>query len=191
MKKWKILEETDVSPSSWFPVKKHKIELPNGLIVDDYFISDLTNAAMVLPITKENEIVLVKQYKHGLKEVMIELPGGFQQKGKSLKESALAELEEETGIKTSLENLIPIGKIANIPTKTTLTTYGFLARGLEFNSQQKLDTTEEIEVIKRTPAEVLEMVKNGEMIVGDSVAFIMKVYLMYPEIFKTQSTKAV
>lgn len=184
MKKWKILEEIDVSPSKWFPIKQHKIELPNGEIIDDYFITDLSNVGMILPITMQNEIVFVKQYKHGVKEILIELPAGFQQKDKSIEESALAELEEETGIKTSIDKLIPIGRISNTPTKSTHITYGFLVTELEFNSVQNLEITEDIEIIKRSPIETIEMIKNGEIWVGDTVALIMKTYLMFPEIFK-------
>lgn len=184
MKKWKLLKETDVSPSKWFPIKQHKVELPNGIIIDDYFITTLGNVGMILPITKENKIVLVKQYKHGVEDILIELPAGFKQKNKSIEESALAELEEETGIKTTIENLKPIGKISNTPTKSTHITYGYLATELEFNSTQNLDVTEDIEIIQKTPLETIEMIKNGEIWVGDSVGLIMKTYLMYPEIFK-------
>jgi len=184
MKKWKLLKETDVSPSKWFPIKQHKVELPNGTIIDDYFITTLGNVGMILPITKENKIVLVKQYKHGVEDVLIELPAGFQQNNKSIEESALAELEEETGIKTAVENLKPIGKISNTPTKSTHVTYGYLATELEFNSIQNLEITEDIEIIQQTPLETIEMIKNGEIWVGDSVGLIMKAYLMYPEIFK-------
>ena len=60
MEKWKIIEETDISPSKWFPIKKHKVKLPNGKIIDDYYITDLNNVGMVLPITTKNEVVLVK-----------------------------------------------------------------------------------------------------------------------------------
>lgn len=184
MKKWKLLKETDVSPSKWFPIKQHKVELPNGTIIDDYFITTLGNVGMILPITKENKIVLVKQYKHGVEDILIELPAGFQQNNKSIEESALAELEEETGIKTTLENLKPIGKISNTPTKSTHVTYGYLATELEFNSIQNLEITEDIEIIQQTPMETIEMIKNGEIWVGDSVGLIMKAYLMCPEIFK-------
>lgn len=184
MKKWKILDEKDVSPSKWFPVLQHTVELPDGKIIDDYFISPMGSVAMVLPITKDNKIVLVKQYKHALKEILIELPAGFQQKGKSLEESALAELEEEVGIKTSADNLILLGKTANNPTKTTHVTYCYLAKNLEFNSEQKLDETEDIEIITVTPNEALEMVKRGEIWVADSATNILKAAFQFPEIFK-------
>jgi ADP-ribose pyrophosphatase len=184
MKKWKTLKETDISPSKWFPLWQHTVELPNGNIIDDYFVSPMGNVAMVFPITKNNEVVLVKQYKHGIDEIVIELPAGFQQERKTLEESALAELEEETGIKTTLNNLVLIGKVASNPTKTKHITYCYLAKNLEFNSKQNLEVTEDIEIITTPPAQVLEMVKNGEIWVSDSAASIAKTFLQYPEIFK-------
>jgi len=184
MKKWKIIKETDVSPSKWFPVLQHTVELPNGTIIDDYFISPLGNVAMILPITSKNEIVLVKQYKHALGEIVIELPAGLQQKGMSLEETAVAELEEEVGIKTTMDNMMFLGKTANNPTKTDHVTYCYLAKDLEFNSKQNTDITEEIEIIKVSPKEALDMVKKGKIWVADSVVNIVRLFFQFPEIFK-------
>lgn len=183
MKKWKLIRETDVSPSKWFRILQHTVELPNGTIIDDYFISPMGNVVMVLPITSKNEIVLVKQYKHALGELLIELPAGFQQEGVSLKESALAELEEEVGIKTTADNLMLLGKTANNPTKTTHVTYCYAARNLEFNSEQRFDVTEDIEIIVVSPIRALEMVKNGDIWVADTVANIMRAYVRFPDLF--------
>jgi len=183
--KWKVLSEEDVSPSKWFPVLRHVVELPGKKIIDDYFISPFGNAVMILPLTTRHEFVLVKQYKHGLGEILIELPAGFQQADKGIKESALAELQEETGIQTTLENLEFIGRINNNPTKTNQVTHGFLARNLEFNSVQAFDATEEIELLRVSPKKILEMVANGEIWTGDSVSMIMKVYMSEPGLFLT------
>lgn len=184
MKKWRLIKEVDVSPSKWFPVLQHTVELPDGTIIDDYFVSPMGNVVMVLPITSKNEIILVKQYKHALDEILIELPAGFQQKGKTLEESAVAELEEEVGIKTIADNLIFLGKTANNPTKTTHVTYCYLAKNLELNSKQNPETTENIEIIKVSPRQALEMVKNGEIWVADSVVNITKAFFRFPEIFQ-------
>src|SRR4051812_17476909 len=98
IEKWAVLSYEDVSTGSWLPVLKYKVVLPNGTIIDDYYVAALGNVAMVLPITSENELVLVKQYKHGASEILIELPAGKQDAGLTIEESALKELEEETGI---------------------------------------------------------------------------------------------
>jgi len=184
MAPWKIIEEKDVSPSAWFPIKKHIVQLSNGTIVDDFYISPLGDVAMVLAFTKDNQIVLVNQYKHGLGESVLELPAGFQQKGKSIAESAIGELEEEVGIKTTLDELTYLGKMCNVPTKVYNVTHGFLATNLTFNSIQNLEITEEIEIVLKSPNEVIEMIKKGEIWAGDSVGLIMKANLLYPELFK-------
>mgnify|MGYP000256068942 CR=1 FL=1 len=181
--KWEILEEEDVSPSKWYPIKKHKVKLPNGNIIDDYFVSNFGNISLILPILANGDMVFVKQYKHGLGRFMIELPAGMQQDQKTIEESAIAELEEETGISTTVENLTPLGKICQNPTKSFVITHGFLATDLLFNSEQKLDETEEIEIIVISPSVVLEMIISGEIWVADTVSMILKALLSYPEIF--------
>jgi ADP-ribose pyrophosphatase len=126
---------------------------------------------------------MVKQYKHGIGEILLELPGGLQQPGKSMIESALAELEEETGIKTIADKLIPLGKIIINPTKLKQTTYGYILFNAIFNSVQKPDPTEVIEVLCIPAPQVLQKVKDGEICVTDSVNFILKAAIQYPDIF--------
>jgi ADP-ribose pyrophosphatase len=183
IQKWTLLKEEDVSPSPWFPVLKHTVKLANGTVVDDYYFSPLGDVVQVLPITKNNDVVLVKQYKHGMGEILLELPGGMQQKDKSVIQSALNELEEETGIKTTADQLISLGKIANNPTKLRQVTYGFIMFNAEFNAVQKLDATEDIQVLTIPAPQVLQMAINNEIWVTDSLNFILKAALAYPEVF--------
>ncbi len=183
IKKWKTIKEVDISPSKWFPLMKQAVVLPNGKVIDDYYVSPQGNIVMVLPLTKKNEIVLVKQYKHGLGRILVELPAGFQQPGKTLKESALAELEEETGIKANSSNLRFVCKFSSNPTKTSSIVYCYLGRNLTFNSEQRLDPTENIEILKVSPRQCLRMVKNGEIWASESAACIALASLKYPGIF--------
>ncbi|GAA4316589.1 NUDIX hydrolase [Mucilaginibacter gynuensis] len=186
-KVWTLLNEEDISPSHWFPLVKHTVRLANGKVIDDYYFSPLGDVAQVLAITANNEVVLVKQYKHALGQILLELPGGMQQKNKSIIESAINELEEETGIKTTSERLIPLGKIANNPTKLNQVTYGFLLFDAEINTVQKLDETEEIEVVLMPAPEVLRQAMSGEIWVTDSLNFILKTALRYPDIFELKA----
>ncbi len=184
IKKWTVLEEEDVSPSPWFPLLRHKVQLASGMIIDDYYFSPLGDVVMVIALTPAHEVVLVEQYKHGLGEILLEVPGGMQQKDKSIVQSALNELEEETGIKATADQLIPLGKIIVNATKTKQVTYGFILFDAEFNSVQKQDVTENI-VIKTIPApQVLQYVKDEVILSTDSVSFILKAALKYPAIFK-------
>ncbi|MFC2110125.1 NUDIX hydrolase [Bacteroidota bacterium] len=183
MKRWKILNKTDVSPDNWFPIERHTVEIHNGKIIDDFYISPLGDGVMTLAFTENQKIILIKQYKHAFGEVTYDLPAGFLQKNKSLKESALAELEEETGIKASSEKLVFLGKFCNVPSKLQHTTHSFLLKNVSFNSVQKLDECEEIIIETVTPKKVLDMIKNQEIIKSDVVATIMMAYLKFPELF--------
>jgi 8-oxo-dGTP pyrophosphatase MutT (NUDIX family) len=184
IKKWTLLNEQNVSPSPWFPLVKHTVQLGSGQIVDDYYLSPLGDVVMVLAITKEKNVILVRQYKHGIGSILLELPGGMQQKNKSVLESAVNELEEETGIKTTEEKLIPLCRLAINPTKLKQVTYGFILFDAEVNSAQKLDLTEEIEVIMMPAPDVLQLALNGKIWATDSLNMIFKAAFLYPDIFK-------
>jgi ADP-ribose pyrophosphatase len=183
IQKWTVLKEQDVSPSPWFPLLLHTVQLANGHIVDDYYFSPLGDVVMVLALTPANEVVLVRQYKHGLGEILLELPGGMRQNGKSLIQSALNELEEEAAIKADESQLISLGQIANNPTKTRQITYGYILFNAEFNSVQMQDVTENIEILTMPATQVLQYVKEGKIWVTDSMNFILKAALQYPDIF--------
>ncbi len=187
LQKWTILETEDVSPSPWYPIERHTVQLPNGHIVDDYYVSSFGEIAMVLPFLQNGQLVLVKQYKHGIQEVVIELPAGIRKPDQTIEAAALAELEEETGIKTTLSHLKPLGPFANSSTKSENVTVCFLATDLEVNTRQRLDPTEEIEVLQRTPKQVLQMIQEGQIWVSDTVACILKVKLLFPELFDAVS----
>jgi ADP-ribose pyrophosphatase len=183
IQKWKVLEEEDVSPSPWYPLLRHTVQLQNGQIIDDYYFSPLGDVVILVALNKQHEVILVKQYKHGIADILLELPGGMQQKDKSIIQSALNELEEETGVRAQPEQLISLGKLANNPTKARQITYGFIVFDAEITTAQKLDTTELIEVVTIPAPQVLQMVKDGEIWTVDSSAFILKAALMYPQIF--------
>jgi ADP-ribose pyrophosphatase len=183
LKPWTILEEQDVSPSPWFPLLRHTVQLPSGMIMDDYYLAPLGDVVMILALTPQHEVVLVRQYKHGLGQILLDLPGGLEQPGKGIPGSAVAELEEETGIKVSPDQLISLGKITVNPTKTRQITYGFIVFNATFNSVQKPDPAEEIEVITLPAKQVLQKVKDGDIWTTDSVNFILKAALQYPDIF--------
>lgn len=183
IQKWKVLEEEDVSPSPWYPLLRHTVQLQNGQIVDDYYFSPLGDVVIVVALNSKHEVLLVKQYKHGLAEILLELPGGMQQKNKTVIQSALNELEEETGVQTTANKLISLGKLANNPTKARQITYGFIVFDAEINTVQKLDSTELIQVVTIPAKQVLQMVKDGEIWTVDSSAFILKAALLYPDIF--------
>jgi len=94
---WKLLESKNVYSDRWLQIKNDKCELPDGRIIDPYFVIDVPSWTNMVIITKDERIVLVKQYRHALGTTTLELPGGILEKGESPKASAIREMQEETG----------------------------------------------------------------------------------------------
>lgn len=167
IKKWKVVSREEVSPSKWFPLFKDKVELPNGKTVEDYYWSQLGDVVMIIGVTKDEKILLVKQYKHGVKEIMIEFPAGRIKKDQSPEQAAIAELREETGYKAVELKLM--GKLRTVPSKDDVTVYVYLAKGLQDKGEQEFDENEEIEVIEKDWDGVEKMILEGEINGSDTV----------------------
>lgn len=181
IKKWEIIKEEDISPSKWFPLWRHIVKLPNGKIVDDYYVSKFGEVSMVLAFTKNKEVVFVRQYKHGVREITIELPAGMR-KEKTPEEAAHCEIKEEAGI--VVENLTFLGKLFLAPSKDGTITNVFVASDVEITQEQELDDNEDIEVLLIPIREIDLKISNGEIMCADTVAAIALAKLKMPELFK-------
>lgn len=80
----------------------------------------------IVAITAENQILLVRQYRHPLRREVLDIPGGIVEKGESFKEAALRELREETGYVSKKAKMI--GKLAVNPAASDLLVRFCLAR---------------------------------------------------------------
>lgn len=182
LKKWTLLKEEDVSPSSWFPLFKHTVKLPTGKVVDDYYLSKMGDVAMIVAVTKDKKVVFVRQYKHGAGGIIIELPAGRVRKGNTPEEEAKVELEEETGFVA--HRLEELGYMYGEPSKDTFRTHGFLVRNIEIQKEQKLEETEDIEVLLIPVHEIDKMIISGEIQATDTIAIYRLAQLKAPELFK-------
>ncbi len=180
IKKWELISEVDVSPSKWFPLFKDTVKLPDGKIVDDYYVSKLGDVAMILAITKDKKLLFVRQYKHGVREIILELPAGRVGK-KTPDQAAIDELEEETG--ALVEKMENLGEVFIAPSKESARTHIYIALDVEINSSQKLDETENIEVVLIPLDQVESKIKNGEIKASDTLSSLYLAKLRYPDLF--------
>ncbi len=169
IEKWKLLQSSIILNHRWCKVRRDEIELPNGKIIDDFFVHIKPDVALILPLTVNREIVFVRQYRHAINDFFIELPaGGFDPLEENAELAALRELEEETGYVA-----YEIKKIATLyssPSKDTNRIHLFLAENAVKVSGQNLDITEEIEVLLIPIDKVLEKINRGEICVAGTVA---------------------
>ncbi len=169
LKKWKILQSKMVLDNFWCKVRQDEIELPNGKIIDDFFVIVRPEIALVLPVTNNQEIVFVRQYRHGVGEILLELPaGGFDATQESAETAAVRELKEETGY--TADKVTKLATLYDNPVKDTNKIHLFLAENVSKSGEQNLDITEEIEVVLIFVESVLDKITQGEISVSGSVA---------------------
>jgi hypothetical protein len=135
LKKWQIIKSELVFHNRWCQVRQDAVQLSSGQVIDDYFVNIRPEIVLVVPVTGDNQLIFVRQYRHGVKEIL-------------------------------LDSLIPLGVLYDNPVKDTNRIHIFLALNAIPTGQQKLDVTEEIEVILRP----LQEINPQEITVSGSLA---------------------
>ena len=158
---WKKLSSKYLSRHIYFTARKDRCEMPNGTIVDPYFVVEMPESVCAMAITENNEVILVKQYRHPIEASILELPGGFVDKGETAETSIARELQEETGY--SFSNFYCLGRIAANPGVLNNFTTLYLVTGGKKVSEQQLDYNEEIEIKLFPLEEVRTMLKKNKI----------------------------
>jgi 8-oxo-dGTP pyrophosphatase MutT (NUDIX family) len=159
---WKVLESGYLHKEPWLTIRKEKCELPNGTIMPAYYILEYPEWVSVLALTKEGKAVFVKQYRHGLGVVSIEVPGGVVDAGETPDVAVKRELKEETGY--DFETYEYLGKVSPNPATSTNYMHMYLARGGEKVAAQNLDETEDVEVALYTIEEVKNLLRENKIV---------------------------
>lgn len=165
---WELLGDTEIESFRIMRARKSKRRnLRNGAEFD-FFLIDGHDWANVLAITPDNQVVLVKQYRHGAEEYTFEIPGGCVEPGEDPHQGAVRELREETGY--SVTESIPLGVVRPNPALMSNFCYFYLARGASLTHPPHLDPGEDINVVLKPVEEVIQMATNGQLGHGLHVA---------------------
>jgi ADP-ribose pyrophosphatase len=160
---WKVLEsEYLFNNKPWLTVRKDVCELPDGKIMPAYYVVEYPDWATVFALTKDNKVVLVKQYRHGLGVISIETPGGVIDEGEDPAKAIVRELKEETGYVA--EKVEALGKISANPATTNNYMHMYLATGCEKIHEQSLDETEDVEVAVYTIEELKQLIRENKIV---------------------------
>ncbi len=154
---WKVLESRYLHEI----IRIDTCQLENGKIIEPVIL-EFGTFVTIVAITKEKEVLLVKQYRHGAQKVLLELPGGGVDKGENSLDAAKRELLEETGYAS--DTFIQTGVVSPNPSNHNNQAVSFLALDVEKKSGQTLDDTEEILVSLMPLDETIQWVKSGGLL---------------------------
>jgi len=168
---WKTLSSIYLFNDRWFKVRKDVCETPEGKIVDPYYVYEFPTWVGALPVTEDGKIIMVKQYRHALGEVCIEIPGGcVDDTDQDIQEAIARELLEETGYAFSAYEYL--GKISPNPSTNTNLLHMYLAKGGVKMAEQHLDENEEIEVVLLTMDELKQLLRENKIVQSMHVSCI-------------------
>jgi ADP-ribose pyrophosphatase len=159
--KWKTLSSRYLSNHIYFTAREDRCIREDGTIIDPYFVVELPVSATALAITEEGKVLLIKQYRYPIDEVIYETPGGFIDEGEDAVAGMKRELLEETGY--TFDNIESLGRVAANPGVLNCFTELFLATGGRKIAGQKLDHNEEIEIVLVSIEEMIDLLLKQEI----------------------------
>src|SRR6185312_13276482 len=98
--------------------RKDECELPDGQIIENYYVNEYTDWVNAIVITKEKKIVLVRQYRYAAQDFFLEIPAGKTEENETFENAIVRELREETGF-ISEEKPILLGEFYVNPATQT------------------------------------------------------------------------
>ncbi len=172
---WKVLSREYLAKKLWYTVRVDRVELPNGTVIPEYWVSEYPPWVNVVALTERDEVVLIRQYRHGIGGVHWEIPAGSTDpEDTSMEEAARRELQEETGYVGGRWSLL--ATLSANPALQNNLTYTFLAEGVTPGAASP-EESEEITVHLKTLAEVEALIENDSFLQALHAAPLLKLIL--------------
>ena len=128
-------------------------------------------AVAIVPVDNDGDLLLVKQWRRAIKEILIEIPAGTLEIDEPPLECAQRELREETGYEA--KSLIPLGSFFSAPGFCTESLHLFIAEGLKSNPLPQ-DDDEDIDIVKVSLEQALAWIDDHTIRDAKSIAGILK-----------------
>jgi ADP-ribose pyrophosphatase len=165
---WHVLKRAVAFSCPWYQIAQEKIRLPTDHVIDYYYVT-IPPSVMVVPVTGDGRIVLLRQYRYPTKSFSYELPGG-NTSGKSPLAAGKEELFQETGYRA--RRWTRLGRFHPYSGMSDEVCYVYLATELE-PGRQRLEDREFIQVITMPIREVYRRVERNRMRDGMTLASLL------------------
>lgn len=168
---WRVIERRSLVQRTFLKVWEERVQLASGREIDDFCILDAPDWAAVVPVTEAGQVVLVRQYRHGVRGESLELPAGALEPGEAPLDAARRELLEESGY--SSERWEPLLVSSLDPARQSGWAHFYAAREARATDAQRLDPSEDIEIVLVSPGELMGLIDSGRIVHGIHIAAIL------------------
>jgi 8-oxo-dGTP pyrophosphatase MutT (NUDIX family) len=144
VKPWSVLTTKTVLDRPWLTVREQHVRTARGVDIEQYHLIDSVDWVCAVCITADDQVVLVRQYRHGVERPTLELPAGAINAAEDPLEAVKREVLEETGY--TAERWTLLRDVHPETTRHRHRAYLYLAQGALRTQPQQLDATEDVEV---------------------------------------------
>ena len=155
---WERLSSERLMETPYFTLRSDKLRLPDGNVKDPYYVLERPDAALVFPLTREGEVVLVRQYRPAIGRIELGLPAGLVEESEEPEKAARREL---------------LSVVASSPSLKDNWAHLYLARGVSRDASPQPDEYERVEVVLAPLRELLPKIFGGEIVSSSGVAAIL------------------
>ncbi|MBP9021387.1 MAG: NUDIX hydrolase [Syntrophobacterales bacterium] len=160
-KPWELVSSAIDRSYRVFGLRTDKARSPRTGEVHEFFVLEAPSWVNVIPLTADDRVVLVRQYRHGIRAETLEIPGGLVEKGDTPEEAARRELREETGHEGT--ELTFLGAVHPNPAIQNNLCYTYLAEGVRPVGDLRQDDGEDIEVVFHSLSEIPTLIRKKEI----------------------------
>lgn len=157
--KWTRLRSEEVAHCRVFQVRRDISVRENEDEGHAFYCIEAPDWVNVIPLTADGQVLLIEQYRHGIEEITLEIPGGMVDGEESAHDAVRRELLEETGY--TAREIVPLGRTRPNPAIQNNWMHHFLALDVEQKQEAKFDAHEHV-TIKLVPlADVPGLIHSG------------------------------
>ncbi len=145
---WERVASEQIADCRVFRVHRDRSLNPRDGSEHDFYRLEGPDWVNIIPLTSDDEVVMIEQYRHGTREVTLEIPGGMVDENEQPRESAARELLEETGYQAP--SVVSLGKARPNPAIQDNWIHFFLAPNVAYKGEPQFDGTEQT-VVRLVP----------------------------------------
>jgi 8-oxo-dGTP pyrophosphatase MutT (NUDIX family) len=172
---WKIVSSEKIADCRVFKVREDFCERESDGARHSFFVLENPDWVNIIALTKNDEVVLIEQYRYGTQEIILEIPGGMVDENEDAETAARRELLEETGY--SSDEFVFLGKSHPNPAIQDNEIYHYLALNCEKTDETKFDEHESVVTKLVSLAEIRNLILEGKITHSLVVAAFAMFYL--------------
>lgn len=161
VKPWPVVSSRIVSEHRILRVREDRLRSPRTGKTNPFVVIEGSDWVNVIALTPDEKVVFIRQFRFGVRETTLEVPGGLVDPGESPADAAARELLEETGYAGSKPVLL--GNIHPNPAIQDNVTWTYLVKNAKRIREPDIEDTEDIVTLTRPLSSVPRRIRTGEI----------------------------